>query len=106
MLHAERSIDGKPPLLNRRLGDRDDGVAARARPHRYDALHQPIKRREAVIGVLLARALGKQRAECHVLIHEEKRNVKPRIPPVHGVSRLCRPVVEEALSLFDAVGEP
>ena len=44
------------PLLNRRLGDRDDGVAARARPHRYDALHQPIKRREAVIGVLLARA--------------------------------------------------
>lgn len=95
----------KPALLDRRLRDRDDGVAPGARAHRHDALDKPVERGEAVIGVLLAGALGEHGAQRHVLVQEEHRDMESRIPPMNRVPCFGRAVVEDALPLLDALGE-
>ena len=41
----------------------------------------------------------------HVLVQEEHRDMESRIPPMNRVPRFGRAVVEDALSLFDALGE-
>ena len=91
----------KPALLDRRLRDRDDGVAPGARAHRHDALDKPVE----VIGVLLAGALGEHGAQRHVLVQEEHRDMESRIPPMNRVPCFGRAVVEDALPLLNALGE-
>ena len=95
----------EPAFLDGRLRDRDDGVAARARAHRDDALDQAVEGREAVVRVLLARPLWEDGPKGHVLIDEEERDMEARVPPVNGIPRLGRKLVEDALTLRDGLGE-